>query len=471
MMRRLLFMASLVLSGCNAPEVATLVIKTEQNSEIVYWGAGKDEIYSYRLGQKDSTDAEGYWTYQTTLAGDSKKVLAVNALWKPYTLYLTPGCCDTLTISMDTMMLSGTNVAYNRCLQAVDDYQSYCDAMLRRGTQHDLLSVTTPDELKRINGIHYDKAANVIRNSGLPTAFVEEQLAHLDIISRQIVAYTVMYTIADKTDEWKNELRKALLNPWNEEAMRSYRGAGRIAMQLVPMKFLVLDNGDNIKEPYRFIFDSSKELFCGKALERVLASFIYGAIMQQNKDEAFIGLFDSFKGQYPNSPYLATLQSGIEEIVRFHQGKLNEDLYHIIPYDSSMTSISEAVQQFKGKVVYVDVWATWCGPCKEMFGHVPAFKERAKALDIVYLYLSIDRPQEENIWRKSIPFYDLRGYHLLAGDELTKAVYRELGNERGILSIPRFLIIGKDGKIAVPDAAAPDQPEKLIEQLNQVLAM
>ena len=88
-------------------------------------------------------------------------------------------------------------------------------------------------------------------------------------------------------------------------------------------------------------------------------------------------------------------------------------------------------------------------------------------LGVAYLYLSIDRPQAEKAWRKAIPYYQLKGYHLLAGKDLAQAVYRELGNEQGMLSIPRFLIVDKEGKIVVPDAASPDQPEKLIEQLKE----
>ena len=54
-MKKLLFMASLVLAGCNAPEPATLVVKTDPNSEVVDWGAGKDEIKGFsRAGEGEA---------------------------------------------------------------------------------------------------------------------------------------------------------------------------------------------------------------------------------------------------------------------------------------------------------------------------------------------------------------------------------------------------------------------------------
>ncbi|MBR5540941.1 MAG: TlpA family protein disulfide reductase [Bacteroides sp.] len=445
-----------------------MVIKTEPNSEIHYWGAGKDEINSYSLGKKDSTDAQGYMIYQVELS--EPKILAINALKNSMAFYLSPGSRDTVTITKDTVMLVGNNEAYNRCLQAVDTYQKYCDQILY--TRHELKSVQTPEELKEKYGIHYAQAADVIQKSGLPAAFVEEQMTHLDYISRLIVAYITIYSVRDKTEEWKAEFKKVIEMPWSGDAMRSYRGIGKIAQQLPPMKFLMLENGNpnDIKDPYRFMFDECKELFEGKALERVWATFIFQDILNKNYTEVFIELFEEFKQQYPNSPYLSTLQPGMEETMRFHQAEFDENLYHLLPCDSTMTSISEALKPLRGKVTYVDVWATWCGPCKEIFSHVPAFKELAKELDVAYMYLSIDRPQEEKTWRKFIPYYQLKGYHMLASKELTQAVYRELGNERGMITIPRFLIIDKEGKIVVPNAAAPSQPEKLIKQLQKVIA-
>ena len=104
-----------------------------------------------------------------------------------------------------------------------------------------------------------------------------------------------------------------------------------------------------------------------------------------------------------------------------------------------------------------------------MFQYIPALKEMTDSLDVEYFYLSIDRPQDEDTWRKTIPFYNLKGHHLLANEGLTRGIYQELGNEKGMLSIPRYLILDREGNIAVPYAASPDNPQKVVRQLEEVV--
>lgn len=115
----------------------------------------------------------------------------------------------------------------------------------------------------------------------------------------------------------------------------------------------------------------------------------------------------------------------------------------------------------------MDIWATWCGPCRASFAHVKPLQEYAKANDIILLYLSIDRPEEDAKWRKMAAHYDLMGEHVRVQEAFKDEIYTTFGNEQRALSIPHCVIIGKDGEIKFKSAASPEDMEKLKIQLKE----
>lgn len=468
-MKKLLLILLLVLAGeISAQQAATIVVKTTPDNEIAYWPTGKEHLFCIALGTKAQAGPLGEFVHQ--FRTDRPGMVQV---WTQgsdsFTLYLTPGSKDTITVTKDTLIISGTNSAYNRCLKTVNDYQKYSDKLVYM-QPHELRGITSLEQYHRLADARMRQALDAVNASGLNEEFLAEQRAHIDYIRRSIFIHIARQLSRKEKlpEDWQRELTEVINSSVNGDYLRSYRGIGFFVNDLVMMQFTNLENGDlkEIKEYASFLFDRYRKFFTGDNLQYMQAQLIYEDEFQGSKTPSIPQLYETYRAEFPNSPFLNVLEPGVKENLRFQNSRITDKDYHILTCDSTITSLEDAVKPFKGKVVYIDVWATWCGPCLKEFQYLPTLKEKAHNMDVVYLYISIDRPEERKKWEKTIAYHQLKGYHLLVNERLGKSLYTELGNERQILSIPCFVIIDKTGKIVIRHAAAPSEPEKVIEQLS-----
>ena len=468
-MKKLLLILLLVLAGeISAQQAATIVVKTTPDNEIAYWPTGKEHLFCIALGTKAQAGPLGEFVHQ--FRTDRPGMVQV---WTQgsdsFTLYLTPGSKDTITVTKDTLIISGTNSAYNRCLKTVNDYQKYSDKLVYM-QPHELRGITSLEQYHRLADARMRQALDAVNASGLNEEFLAEQRAHIDYIRRSIFIHIARQLSRKEKlpEDWQRELTEVINSSVNGDYLRSYRGIGFFVNSLVMMQFTNLENGDlkEIKDYASFLFDRYRKFFTGDNLQYMQAQLIYEDEFQGSKTPSIPQLYETYRAEFPNSHFLNVLEPGVKENLRFQNSRITDKDYHILTCDSTITSLEDAVKPFKGKVVYIDVWATWCGPCLKEFQYLPALKEKAHNMDVVYLYISIDRPEERKKWEKTIAYHQLKGYHLLVNEKLGKSLYTELGNERQILSIPCFVIIDKTGKIVIRHAAAPSEPEKVIEQLS-----
>lgn len=120
--------------------------------------------------------------------------------------------------------------------------------------------------------------------------------------------------------------------------------------------------------------------------------------------------------------------------------------------DVKGTDIS--LSDFRGKVVYIDIWATWCGPCKKEIPHLKKLEEEYKNKQVVFLGVSIDNAKDEEKWKQFLIDNDMKGIQIFAGNKS-----EDITGPYRVKGIPRFLLIDRRGKIISDNAPRPSSPE------------
>ena len=105
----------------------------------------------------------------------------------------------------------------------------------------------------------------------------------------------------------------------------------------------------------------------------------------------------------------------------------------------------------KGKYVYIDLWATWCGPCKGEMPSLAVLEEEFAGKDITFVSISIDRNKDIDLWKKTVADMKLGGIQLhLAEDWDWLKNFMPNG-----MSVPRFILLDREGKIVDANMTRP----------------
>ena len=143
-----------------------------------------------------------------------------------------------------------------------------------------------------------------------------------------------------------------------------------------------------------------------------------------------------------------------------------------IIFTETEETLNEQLAQFEGKIVYIDIWGTFCKSCIRLFRFkdtvTPFFTEK----DIVTLYICLDKNGNKEKWKSLALKHKLRGYHVFVElDSLdsykTSFNLPEKHLERLGMGFPRFMIIGRNGEVLEMYADPPS--EKLINEMRKYL--
>ncbi len=112
------------------------------------------------------------------------------------------------------------------------------------------------------------------------------------------------------------------------------------------------------------------------------------------------------------------------------------------------------LSSLKGKYVYIDTWATWCGPCRAEIPSLKKVEEKYHGKNIEFVSVSIDAQKDHDKWKTFVSDKQLGGVQVMADKDWNS----EWAVAYGIQSIPRFILVGPDGKVVDADAPRPSDP-------------
>lgn len=180
--------------------------------------------------------------------------------------------------------------------------------------------------------------------------------------------------------------------------------------------------------------------------EYLLALNVYEAF-RDGINESATAVYNDFVNSYPSSFYLASIDRKYQKWLTLSKGNPAPDFTGLTP-DGKKIALSD----LKGKIVYVDIWATWCAPCREELPKAKEIHNRFSTNEkVAFLYVSIDA--ETDKWKnflKADP--NFKGLHInISNQEQVGNLYKSYQ----MAGVPTYLLIDQDGKIATAPAPRP----------------
>ncbi|WP_405291780.1 TlpA family protein disulfide reductase [Algibacter sp. Ld11] len=114
-----------------------------------------------------------------------------------------------------------------------------------------------------------------------------------------------------------------------------------------------------------------------------------------------------------------------------------------------------SLKDLKGKYVFIDVWATWCGPCKYEIPYLEKLEKEYHNKNVAFISLSVDRKNAYDAWKEMIKNKNMGGIQLLADHDFKSKFIQDYK----IRAIPRFILIDPQGNIISANAPKPSSAE------------
>jgi len=448
-MKLLLFIALVLMVSCTPKEDKTLITGTidnpvTENFQIIYQ---KDFISGERETLEITLDENNSFQTEVDITKDIVPAYLIIEGEDLITIFLEPGIDIHITADGDdikgTLAFSGTNADNSTFLM---EYSQKLDDKFKQQQVF--------EKIRNLKPAEFYEYAEDMKNTKLK---LFEKLSVDKELSNNFKNYfktNIKFDYYDKQINYPNY--HMMLNQLAEEPElpENYYDFIEDAMDLLSddklatasyrnflnsyISYYKKQNPDKVPEEkshYEQNIYLAEKLYEGKNLEYLKAYYIFHKFNFGEFEKAK-EYYETFLEEQPDEEYITILSSIYETTKKLLPGN-PAPVFELTDLNDETVSLED----FRGKVVYLDFWASWCGPCMREVPYAKELKSRFKdEEDLVFVYISLDDDLEA--WRNTIEAQKMEGVHLKTG-----GWDHDVPKSYNVKGVPSYFIIDRNGNI------------------------
>lgn len=170
--------------------------------------------------------------------------------------------------------------------------------------------------------------------------------------------------------------------------------------------------------------------------------------------------YNAFMNASTNEENKKVITQSYNKLLIVNKGQLSPQFVKYENNAGGATSLAD----LKGKYVYIDVWATWCGPCMAELPFLKKMEEKYEGKNISFVSISVDKASAHDKWKKMIVDKKLGGIQLIADKDFDSQFIKDYS----IMAIPRFILLDPAGNIISSNAARPAEEDKILKLFTEL---
>lgn len=243
------------------------------------------------------------------------------------------------------------------------------------------------------------------------TDTIKSELSNIDLSDQQAYEFSPSY-------------RNLLVGTYNRKASEMVK-QDSLEQSIALLKAISGNSNQKIKD--ELMYDNAK---------------VYLAYSEDVK-----AFYELYMSSVKNEAYKQAIQKDYELMLTLSEGNPSPEFTDYENHKGGTTSLND----LRGKYVYIDVWATWCGPCKREIPFLKKLEADYHGKEIEFVSISIDVMNDHKKWRKMVDEMELGGIQLFADNNWESQFVQDYM----IKGIPRFILIDPEGNIVNSNAPRP----------------